>query len=70
MLILLMLDVTVITVLQQTETNFNDLGRLMLAGLAVALVFAVAFAFVRLRLRDRKPQNSGFISIRSIGDDE
>jgi hypothetical protein len=54
-----------ITLLQETETNFNDLGKLLLGGVAAAIVFAVAFTFVRLRLRDKKPPTSDFISISS-----
>jgi len=52
-----------ITLLQETETHFNDLGKLLLGGVAAAIVFAVAFTFVRLRLRDKKPPTSNFISI-------
>src|SRR5215475_9273645 len=52
-----------ITLLQETETHFNDLGKLLLGGVAAAIVFAVAFTFVRLRLRDKNPQPPSFISI-------
>ena len=48
---------------QNLETDFNDLGKLMLLGFAAAIFFALAFTFVRLRLRDKNPQPSGFISI-------
>jgi hypothetical protein len=54
-----------INLLQETETNFNDLGKLLLGGVAAAIVFAIAFTFVRLRLRDKKPPTSNFISISS-----
>jgi hypothetical protein len=46
-----------------TQTDFNDLGKLLLGGVAAAIVFAVAFSFVRLRLREKNPQPSSFISI-------
>jgi len=52
-----------ITLLQETDTHFNDLGKLLLGGVAAAIVFAVALTFVRLRLRDKKPPTSNFISI-------
>ncbi len=52
-----------IALLQETETHFNDLGKLLLGGVAAAIVLAVAFTFVRLRLRDKKPPTSSFISI-------
>jgi len=52
-----------INLLQETETYFNDLGKLLLGGVAAAIVFAVAFTFVRLRLRDKRPPTSSFISI-------
>ena len=48
---------------QDTQTDFNDLGKLLLGGVAAAVVFAVFFTFVRLRLRDKNPQPPAFISI-------
>ena len=46
-------------------TAFDDLGTLLLGGVVAAIVCAVAFTLVRFRLRDKKPQTSGFISISS-----
>lgn len=59
--------VLLISLLQetQTQTNFDDLGKLLLGGVAAAIVFAVGFTFVRLRLREKSPQTSDFISISS-----
>jgi len=54
-----------INLLQENTSSFDDLGRLLLGGVAAAIVIAVAFTFVRFRLRDKKPQTSNFISIRS-----
>jgi len=54
-----------ISFLQETPTNFDDLGKLLLGGVGAAIVFAVGFTLVRFRLRDKKPQKSGFISISS-----
>jgi hypothetical protein len=48
---------------QENQTDFNDLGKLLLGGVAAAIVFAVAFTFVRFRLRDKNPQPPAFISI-------
>ncbi len=54
-----------ISFLQETNTNFEDLGKLLLGGVAAAILVAVGFTVVRFRLRDKKPQTSGFISISS-----
>ena len=53
-----------------SDTDFNDLGKLLLGGVAVAIAFAVAFTFVRLRLRDKKPPASTFISITDLQNEE
>ena len=57
--------ICLIALFQQVQTDFNDLGKLMLGGVAAALVFALAFTFVRLRLREKNPQTSNFISINA-----
>ena len=54
-----------INLLQENTGSFDDLGTLLLGGVAIAIVVAVAFTFVRFRLRDKKPQASKFISISS-----
>jgi hypothetical protein len=51
--------------LQENAGNFDDLGKLLLGGVVAAIVVAVGFTLVRFRLRDKKPQESGFISINS-----
>ena len=48
---------------QNVQSDFDDLGKLMLIGFAAAIVLALAFTFVRLRLRDKNPDQPGFISI-------
>ena len=48
---------------QEAQGAFDDLGKLLLGGAAAAIVFAVAFTFVRLRLQQNKPQTNDFISI-------
>lgn len=50
--------------------DFQDLGTLMLAGFVGAVLVALAFTFIRFRLRDRKPQTSSFISINTSRRDE
>ena len=56
--------------LQDVGTDFQDLGTLLLGGVALAIVVAVAFTLVRFRLRDKKPQGSSFISIGSQTNDD
>lgn len=51
--------------LQENASNFDDLGKLLLGGVVAAIVVAIGFTVVRLRLRDKKPQTSSFISISS-----
>ncbi len=58
-------SLALITLLQESTTAFNDLGKLLLGGVAAAIVLAIALTLVRLRLRDKKPQTSNFISISS-----
>jgi len=65
MFILLETSICVFALTEETSTDFNDLGKLMLAGFAAAVVFAVGLTFVRLRLREKTPQTSNFISISS-----
>ena len=57
--------IALINLLQENTSSFDDLGTLLLGGVAAAIVVAVAFTFVRFRLRDKKPQSSNFISISS-----
>jgi hypothetical protein len=54
--------------LQENAGNFDDLGKLLLGGVAAAIVVAAGFTLVRFRLRDKKPQASSFISISSEKD--
>lgn len=45
-----------------TSSDFNGLGKELLGGFVLAVVVAVAFTFIKLRLRDKKPP-AKFISI-------
>ena len=58
----------VVLFFQEETTNFNDLGKLLLGGVAAAIVCAVAFTLVRLKLRDKRPETSNFISISPTND--
>ncbi len=49
----------------ETSSDFDGLGKKLLGGFALAVVVAVAYAFIKLRLRDKKPQ-AEFISINSF----
>jgi hypothetical protein len=61
-------SLALISLLQEDAGNFDDLGKLLLGGVAAAIVVAVAFTLVRFRLRDKKPPTSNFISISSDKD--
>lgn len=53
--------------LEEAEaTDFNDLGKMLLGGFALAIGIAVLFVFVKLRLRDKKPQTAQFLSISHV----
>jgi len=54
-----------VTLLQESTSSFDDLGKLLVGGVAAAIVVAVGFTLVRFKLRDKKPQTSSFISISS-----
>jgi hypothetical protein len=51
---------------EEIASDFNDLGKLLLGGFALAVAVAIALTFVRLRLRDKKVPTSAFISISSV----
>jgi hypothetical protein len=62
--------IAVLTLLQESSvtTDFNDLGKLLLGGVAAAIVVAVALTLVRFKQKDKKPPSSNFISINSQTD--
>lgn len=47
-----------------TSSDFQDLGKQLLGGFALAVVVAVVYTLIKLRLRDKKPP-AQFISISS-----
>jgi hypothetical protein len=55
-----------ITLLQNDpSSDFDDLGTYLLGGFALAVMVAIAYTFIKLRLRDKKPP-AEFISINSF----
>ena len=59
------LSLIAISLLQDdTSADFQDLGRKLLGGFIAAVVVAILFTFIRIRLRDKKPP-AQFISIKS-----
>ena len=56
-----------LTLLQENAatSSFDDLGKLLLGGMAAAIVVAVGFVVIQFRMRDKKPPTSNFISINS-----
>ena len=67
----LCLNALILLNLQEAPTAaFDDLGKLLLGGTIAAIVLAVGFTLVRLRMRDKKPQTSSFISISSAAEKE
>lgn len=61
-------SLALINLLQEDTGAFDDLGKLLVGGVAAAIVVAVGFTLVRFRLRDKKPPTSSFISISSDKD--
>ena len=57
------LCIVVIDLLEDnTSSDFNDLGRQLIGGFVAAVIIAVAFAFIKLRMREKNPP-APFISI-------
>ena len=50
---------------ENVTSSFDDLGKLLLGGVAAAIVVAVGFVLVQFWMRDKKPPTSNFISINS-----
>jgi high-affinity Fe2+/Pb2+ permease len=59
-----------LSLIQETNSNFDDLGTLLLGGVAAAVVVAVVFSFVRLRLREKNPPKSNFTTIGATNEKE
>ncbi len=51
---------------ETTTGAFDDLGKLLLGGVVAAIVLALGFTLIRMLMRDKKPQGSGFISINAV----
>ena len=48
-----------ISLIQESTTAFDDLGTLLVGGVAAAIVLAVAFTLLRFKLRDKKEKSHG-----------
>jgi len=48
------------------ECAFDDLGKLLFGGFAVALVVGIGGSLLWRRRREKDSRSSGFVSIRSI----
>jgi len=46
------------------ECGFNDLGKLLFAGLAAAILVGIAVSVIVRKRKDSHTQTSGFVSIR------
>ena len=53
---------------ENVTSSFDDLGTLLLGGVAAAIVVAVGFVLIQFRMRDKKPRASNIISISSDKD--
>ena len=70
MLLVLYTWISLISVIQEAQTEFQDLGKLLLVGVVAAIGVALAFTYIRFKLRDKRPPTSAFISIASKGEEE
>jgi len=68
--LLVWFSIALLNLMQEVQTSFDDLGKLMLVGFSAAILVAVAFTLVRLRLRDKSPATSNFISINATENKE
>ncbi len=73
MLLILMYDFYLFLILFVNETaatDFDDLGKMLFGGFAIAIAVAVLMVWVKLRLRDKNPQKADFLSISNVSDKE
>ena len=52
------------------ECGFNDLGKLLFGGLIVAVLVGIAVSVLRHRAKEKAPNSSQFVSIRSSSREE
>lgn len=62
-----MVQLLFICLLQENAatSSFDDLGKLLLGGVVAAILLAILFTVVRMKLRDKRPPTSSFISINA-----
>jgi hypothetical protein len=54
---------TILSIDDCQDCGFDDLGRLLVGGLAAAVVVAIAVAAIKLRSNDKKSSRPEYISI-------
>lgn len=59
---------SILFVQEAEAADFDDLGKMLLGGFALAIAVAVLLVFVKLRLRDKNPQKPEFLSISNDSD--
>ena len=65
-LVLYYLGLFAISFIQEANSSdFDDLGKLLFGGVVLAIAVALAFTFVKLHLREKRPPAARFISIGS-----
>jgi hypothetical protein len=47
------------------DCGFNDLGKLLFGGVALAILAGVIISVLVRRMKEKAPASSGFVSIRS-----
>jgi hypothetical protein len=52
------------------ECGFNDLGKLLLGGVLGAIVVGAVISIWLRRMKEKEPESSGFVSIRSSDRDK
>jgi hypothetical protein len=50
-------SLVLLNLLQENTSAFDDLGTLLIGGVAAAIVVAVAVTLVRFRMRDKKEES-------------
>lgn len=51
---------------EESFAEINDLGNLLLGGFVLVVGLAIAFTFVRFRMREKNPPAAKFISINPL----
>jgi hypothetical protein len=60
----------IIVVADCDECGFNDLGKLLFGGVALAIIAGIVISVLIHRAKEKGPVSTGFVSIRSANDDK